>query len=185
MDIKLLPADLIFCHGDAWLSKAIRWFERGAGEDESYANHTAIVGFENDVIEALVHVVETPFDEWVKANSDFKVYRCTTLTDEDRVIVAEYAEGLVGKNYGFLKLIPHALDGFLQKVLGGQIYLFRRLCLLENYPNCSWAAGWSYLQIMMELGAPARYADPDTQEDYVKIHKDWELFYQLPEEDGP
>lgn len=51
---QLLPADLIFTHGDALVSRAIRWMTRSAGELRTYANHVAIGGTNNTVIESGV-----------------------------------------------------------------------------------------------------------------------------------
>lgn len=170
--MNLLPADLIFTRSASLLGRAIRWFERGRGEAKSWTNHTAGIGmFAGNVVEAQTHVISTPFDEW-KEGKEFEVWRTSDLTDETRLDVARYADSQLGRDYGYLKLIPHALDGLLSKITGGSPYVFRRMFFLKNYPICSWLWACAYAKAGLKFGGDPEKMSPDDQHDFVLSHSD-------------
>jgi len=172
--MNLLPADLIFTRSASLLGSAIRWFERSSGEEQSWTNHTAGIGTSDNVVEAQTSVISTPFNTW-KEGEQFQVWRTSDLDDAGRIEIAQYAESHLGHEYGYAKLIPHALDGLIAKVTGGNVYLFRRMLFLKNYDICSWLWAFGYHVRGLDFGASPRFVTPDDQHDYVVSHPEkWE-----------
>ena len=163
------PADLIFVRSTTALGWLIRWFERSRGEEESWTNHVAGIGKSDNVIEAQTHVITSPFEEW-KEGKDFQIWRTNDLDDNGRMVIADYAERQIGRGYGYMKIIPHALDGLLSKVAGGSPYVFRRMCLMNQYPICSWVWAYAYHQKGLDFGCSPRKVSPDDQLDFVSAH---------------
>jgi len=171
------PADLIFVKSPTNLGGAIRWFQRSRGESKSWTNHTAGIGTVNNVVEAQTRVISTPFDEW-RRGKEFQLWRTYDLDDDGRNEIAQYIESHIGNKYGYAKLIPHALDGLLGKVTGGNVYLFRRMLFLENYDICSWLLACGYHLKGLDFGADHRFVTPDDQLDYCMSHpQKWEKTY--------
>lgn len=171
---KLLPADLIFTRSDSLLGSAIRWFERSSGEPESWTNHTAGIGLSNNVVEAQSRVISIPFDGW-SVDKTFQVWRTNDLDEGQRSRVAAYAEAHIGREYGYLKLVPHALDGLLSKMIGGSPYVFRRVLFQKKYPICSWVWAFAYGLVGLDFGMDPRECSPDDQLDFCLEHPEkWE-----------
>ena len=171
------PADLIFVRSPTDLGKMIRWFQRSRGEAKSWTNHTAGIGLVNNVVEAQTRVISTPFDEW-RQGKKFQLWRTVNLDVSDSSLVASYAESQIGRKYGVLKIIPHALDGLLSKITGGSPYVFRRILCLENYPICSWVWAYAYHQAGLDFGGDPKRITPDDQLDYCMSHPEkWERIY--------
>jgi len=182
------PGDLIFVKSKTYLGWVIRWFERSRGESPSWTNHTAGIGSVNNVIEAQMKVISTPFDEWHQ-NKEFQLWRTVDLAfsrigccdNKGRAYasvssrVVEYAEAQIGRKYGVMKIIPHAFDGLLSKITGGSPYVFRRMLCLENYPICSWLWAYAYHTAGLDFGGDPKRITPDDQLDYCVNHPNkWE-----------
>lgn len=173
----LFPADLIFTRSKTRLGWAIRWFQRSRGEPKSWTNHTAGIGFSENVVEADTTVISTPFDEW-KEDKDFQIWRTVDLDVSSQSFVASYAEAQIGRKYGFAKIIPHALDGLLSKITGGSPYVFRRMLFIKEYPICSWLWAYAYHQAELDFGSNPQKVSPDDQFDFVMNHPEkWERIY--------
>ncbi len=51
---ELLPADVFLTRGSSWLSRAIRFFTRGAGEARTKVNHVGLVVEGGPIEDAVV-----------------------------------------------------------------------------------------------------------------------------------
>jgi len=165
----LLPADLIFTHSPEDIGVLIRWFETARGEAPTYTNHTAGVGTSSNVVEAQMKVISTPYDEW-KGGKDYQIWRTSDLTDQQRVEIAKYVETQIGRKYGIWKLLPHAGDGLLSKLLGGSPYVFRRLLFIDRYPVCYWIWTFGYAKQNLRFGGDPKAMNPDDMLDYINNH---------------
>ena len=176
-----LPADLIFTHGEGWISSAIRFFQRHRGEEPSYANHTAGIGSTQlCVVEALWRVISTPLEIWLSEHPQFQIWRMTSLDLPTRARIAKQAESYIGAKYGVLKVGLHMGDGVLGKVLGKEVYFFRRMAFMKPYPICSWEWAWAYWSEGIQLGPAPAYQNPDAQLDYAMGNPDWRMVLEAP-----
>jgi hypothetical protein len=174
---EFLPADLVFTHGGAWLSRAIRWASRAKGEPSTYANHVGGFVGGGEVVEALWRTVQHPFTEM---SGPLQVWRNRGLTDWDRARVATKARGYVGEAYGGAKIVTHLGDALLSKVFGGSPFFFRRLAHRDDYPICSWVWAWSFAEIGYSFGLPPEAAQPDDMHDWCAAHPDhWRMVYEV------
>jgi hypothetical protein len=96
------------------------------------------------------------------SKSDIAVYRPINLSDREKQVIVEAAEGYVGRSYGYLKIVAHLLDWLL---LG--IYLFRRLARMDRYPICSWLVAHAFAKADRSFGVPPGMASPDDIWDFV------------------
>lgn len=177
MEIK--PGDVIFCRTPSVLGWLIRWAERRRGEKESYANHTAGVGSDSDVVEAVSRVKSTPWLRWISKHKHFEVWRYKPFTVEERIQVAKKAEEYLGRKYGWWKLIVHLGDGMISKITGKDAFFFRKVLHTKKYPICSWVWAWAYWQEGVLFGTDPAYADPDSQHDHVKESDDWTMVLKV------
>lgn len=171
---RLYPADIIFVRSNTLLGYLIRWFSRYGGEEKTWTNHTAIVGLAYNVVEALTTVKSTPWYKWKKNHENYEVWRYKPFAYQDRLDVARQIEIYRHYKYGFLKILPHAIDGICGKILRRDIRVFRYLCKIKRYPICSWLASWGYWQKGVLIGGPPAIVSPDDQRDFVIKSDDWE-----------
>jgi len=160
--IELLPADVFLTRGSSWLSRAIRFFTRGAGEARTKVNHVGLVvqgGPIDDavVVEALSTVKQHKLiDKYGGGRSQVAVYRPVNLAPAELETVVSTARGYVGRKYGFVKILAHLGDWVLQGA-----YVFRRLAVMDEYPICSWLVAHAFKQAGKSFGVAARAATPD------------------------
>lgn len=168
--LPLKPADIIFTHNPSVLGKLIRFFTRRINEPKTYTNHVAGIGPKEKVtvIEALWHVVETPWAEWEKDNPQYEVWRYRPLNYQQRIIIAEEARQYVGRSYGWWKLLLHGADETLSKLAFHDIFLFRRLMFSDRYPICSWVWSWPLDRYKIPFGSSPKTSNPDTMRDYFE-----------------
>lgn len=172
--MKILPADLIFTHSNSILGKSISYFETGYKESPAYATHVAGIGNHDNVVEASIKVIDIEWSKWGENVFDFQLWRKISLTMTERFRIAQYAESQVGKKYGALKIIPHAMDGVLSKFIGGSPYIFRRICFIKDYPICSWLWAYGFNIVGEKFGGEPNELDPDDMHDYcVSNPMDW------------
>lgn len=170
MENTFQPGDIFLTQGTGFLSKAIRLFSRTCGEDRTRVNHVGIIVTPGSVktcrvIEAL-HVVRrhSLWKRYGPPKPDrVAVYRPVKLKPEEIDIIVKEANEQVGKTYGYLKLLTHLLDWFLQGA-----YVFRRLTQNGNYPICSWLVAHAYSKVDMHFGVQPGAAQPDDIWDYVR-----------------
>jgi hypothetical protein len=169
--IATLPGDLIFCHGSAWLPRAIRWATRSKGEGATWANHVAGITSPGMALEASWTVIEHPLPELAPP---YQIWRYEPLTDAQREAVAVAALAYKGRSYGGAKLLTHLGDALLSKVFGGNPLFFRRLNHREEYPICSWLWAFAYERALSyQFGIPPEAASPDDMHDHVCITPGW------------
>lgn len=169
LHLKLQPADIVIINGQTLLSKAIKRFTKSIGESRTIASHVGIGAPDGDLIEALwtvkKHKIEEQYEESINR---ILVYRNTEITKDDRIFVAEKALEYVGRYYGPQKILAHAIDHILF-----DIYLFRKLCVMDNYPICSWVVAYAYDDIGYRFGVEPKKATPDDIYDHIVYFSDW------------
>ncbi len=140
---------LVCGHRD-FVSGAIRWFTRHRGEEPVFTNHVFVL--EDNArsgAEALLHGV-TRFEDY-RAEYGAKKYWCVTFAcvpneperPFDREVVDVKLEEYVGRDYDKLAIVKQALDGIAGKILGRDVFWFRRIRLRfwerqERWVICSW-----------------------------------------------
>jgi hypothetical protein len=198
------PADLLFTHNESFIGRAIRWFTRRTGEAPTYANHVAGLiprrhahmlmsdlvlagrhGLAGElawkldqypgevwwVLEALWTVTITPLSEY---RGDYQAWRMDRARPEDRYRVCAAARAYYGRKYGVLKIGAHAGDAGISKVVGRDVYLFRRLACMDGYPICSWLWAYAYARgIGYEAWGDPGLVSPDCMHDHVSTSSDW------------
>lgn len=169
MSVTLKSGDIFLTRGDAFISKAIRFFTRGFGESRTRVNHAGIIIEDGDLekataVEALSKVVQHRL--WTQYGPPKKdqvaIYRARNLTAEELNIVVATAREQVGKKYGWLMIAAHFMDWLL---LGA--YVFRRLVPGERYPICSWVVAYSFSKADKHFGVEPGAATPDDIWDFV------------------
>jgi len=174
MDIMLKPGDVFLTRGNAFISKAIRFFTRGIGERRTMVNHVGLVVEEGDlrtamVVEALSRVKRHKL--WSRYGPPKKdlvaVYRAVNLTEDEAKTIVDVAERQVGKKYGYRKIVAHFADWLL---LGA--YVFRRLVSDRKYPICSWVVAHSFSKADKYFGVEIGAATPDDIWDFIRENPD-------------
>lgn len=177
----LKTGDVIHVQSQGLLSRLIRWFSRGWGEKKTWASHSALVltvAEDIEIIEALTRVTRRPISAYAKKKSKLLVSRIPGgLDSEQKVQVIRKAEDYHGRVYGFIKLLPHALDRLFDNK-----YVFRRLLWIDDYPICSWLVAYVYDRLLKyQFGTPPNAAQPDDLLDHcVKTH--WDFVWSDSEE---
>lgn len=107
---------------------------------------------------------------------DFAVARRRDLTEDQRAEIFEACENLIGRRYGFGKVVAHLIDYGLTKLIDlagarGDVYLARRLCNQERYPMCSWSALHAYDRAGVPFDVPVAKGSPDDLWDECRERK--------------
>ena len=171
MEPLLRPGDIVLTRGEGFLGRAIRFFTRHVGESRTKVNHVGIVvqggTLEQAVmVEALRHVVRHRLiDEYGGKRDQVAVFRSTRLAPAELERVVRAANGYVGRSYGYLKIVLHALDWALQGA-----FVFRRLGQMDSYPICSWLVAQAYSVAGVYFGVAPGAATPDDIWDHVTTH---------------
>jgi hypothetical protein len=156
------PGDIFLTKGDSFVSRAIRFFSRTGGESRTQVNHTGLVtvgGSARDavIVEALTKVKRRTFDSYRRSvTTQVAVFRPVNVTKSQVDTIVARADGYVGADYGYLKIVAHFLDW----CLGGR-YFFRKIVAMDRYPICSWVVAQAYADAGLNFGVPAGSADPD------------------------
>lgn len=169
--------DIVHVKGQGLLSRLIRWFSRGGGEQRTWASHSAMVlrcvGDEVEIIEAIYKVVVRPIKAYAGGKSRLLVSRRPGgLSEEEKEKMTEKAEDYQGRKYGYWKLFMHALD----RIFNNR-YVFRRLAGMDDYPICSWLVAYVYDRVLgVQFGGPPDAAQPDDILDHC-VEKEWEFVW--------
>jgi len=167
----LLPGDIFLTRGRGFVSRAIRFFTRHLGESRTMVNHVGMVVLTGSpqtavVVEALRKVERHRLGEEYGGTSDeLAVYRPLALARTELQRVVAVANGYVGRDYGYGKIVLHALDWALQGA-----YVFRRLGQMDAYPICSWLVAHAYGTVGVHFGVEPGAATPDDIWDYVSTN---------------
>jgi hypothetical protein len=168
----LRTGDIFLVHGDGFVSNAIRHLTRRPGEKRGQISHVGIITDSGPMygehpalaVEALFSGVRRgPF--YLHLGERLSVYRPINLSPEEIDSIRLRAIRYVGRRYGFMKILTHALDGLL---FGA--YVFRRLSNVDAWPICSWLVAHAYLAAGLDFGVPARAATPDDIDDFIQAH---------------
>lgn len=156
----------------------------------SVVNHVAIIV--GPVIDAIGRIVDYVIAEALgkggfqyrrllesygdQALYDFAIARRRNLTEDQRAEIFETCENLIGRRYGFGKIIAHLIDYGLTKLIDlagarGDVYLARRLCKQERYPMCSWSVLYAYDRAGVPFDMPVAKGSPDDLWDECRERK--------------
>lgn len=169
--VQLEAGDIFLTRGNAFVSRAIRWFTRRVGEDRTKVNHVGIIvepGTELDAIavEALTTVREHSLGRYArKAKTSVAVFRPVGLSGPEIETIVAQARIHVGRKYGYRKVAAHLADWVLQGA-----YVFRRLTRDGNYPICSWIVAYAFHAVGKNFGVEPGAANPDDIWDFVDRH---------------
>lgn len=87
------------------------------------------------------------------------------ILEERREVLAAKAKDYLGRKYGWLDLMAHFCDFWLNGA-----YVFRRLCRMSRYGVCSWFVGHCYKHINISFGKPIDQLQPDDIDDFCLAH---------------
>jgi hypothetical protein len=166
--------------GTSFVSRAIRFFTRRIGEKRSEANHVGIIVEEGTVhsaiaVEALALVRRHALHRYAaKEKTKVAVFRPINLTEGEKEKIVTKANSYVGRKYGVLKIVTHALDWTLQGA-----YVFRRLTNEDNYPICSWVVAHAFKAADKNFGVEAGAASPDDIWDFVTKDENSDKYEQV------
>lgn len=173
MELQLEPGDIVLTRGPGLLGRAIRFFTRRVGEGKTRVNHVGIVVSGGALatavmVEALTTVKRHRLvDEYGGSREQVAIFRPLRLAPEELRRVVAAANGYVGRTYGYLKIVLHALDGLLQGA-----YVFRRLGRMDRYPICSWLVAHAFGEVGVHFGVAPGAATPDDIWDHVTSRRD-------------
>lgn len=207
------PSSVLTRDTEAEVSGTIRWFTRHGGEKKgSWVNHYAFL-MSNliNLVEALAGGVEkTELARYDESETTWGVIvEHVGYSLEQHRLADGVAIGMVDAPYGFLSIAKQVPDGLLGKLLGRDVYFFRRLRVpwIAVY-ICSEAGvrihkktGWIFMalktvyrkecrgtrirvyadQVLRPL--PAKRATPDDIWDDIFEHRPW--FYRIRGEVNP
>jgi hypothetical protein len=113
----------------------------------------------------------------------FEVWRCATLTVEQRRALTREALKYVNVRLGFVKFWAHLFDDLICKLLHKDVFLFRRIDPEDRHPVCSGVTASVYDKALhYGFGVDAECADPDQIYDWVSSHPDeWVRVFSMEE----
>jgi hypothetical protein len=185
---------ILFAGREDWYGIASRWLMQTSGETPTYAVHTAQFldagsYLELDIVGKIRATREIlrkrqAHDMWQRRG--FEVWRCRSLAAEQREAVTQQALAYLGATFGWAKFLTHLFDGLISKVVGREVFFFRKLNHDQRYPICSWITAFSYDRALhYQFGVPPQSADPDEIGDWVNTHPDvWVRVFRLNEYPG-
>jgi hypothetical protein len=164
--LNLREADIVFTQSGSFIGKAIRFFERRFGEGPSLVNHVGLMVNPVCIVEALAKVICRDVRAAYRGKT-IAIYRPLNIDVETHYLIAIEATNFVGRTYGYIKIVAHALDWFI-----GGWFVFRRLARMEQYPMCSWLVAHAYSKAGYNFGVKPDAAEPDDIWDYVTSNPD-------------
>jgi len=176
----LYPGDIVLTRGSSWVSRAIRAFTRSPGEAPTKVNHAGAIVTAgplrfSELVEAISTVVRRNLWAAYFGRDQVSIWRAKNLTPDQRRKVAANAQEYVGRKYGYVKVVAHALDGLL-----GGAFFFRRMTGMDRYPICSWVVAHAYGKEGFHFGVTDNAATPDDLWDFVNKRKDlYECIFPL------
>jgi hypothetical protein len=182
--------DVILFAGEGDLySKVGGWLMRDRGEGPTYAVHTAHFIDPRRVLEmdfvARIKSVDDVlnrryrFDMWKRRG--FEVWRCETLTDEQRQALTRQSLAYLNAKFGVARFGAHLLDGLIGKLARRQFFYFRRMDPEDRSPVCSGITASVYDRALhYRFGVEPECADPDHIYDWVTTHPgEWARVFRL------
>jgi hypothetical protein len=178
---KFETGDVICVNRKSLFGKLVAWFSREPGEERVYSTHISGFKYPDTISEAGLTVKDTNYLKWFDNHKRFEVWRKKHLTKFEQHVIQEYLNKYKGNIYGGLKLLLFLADFSLTKLLRKRkdIYLFRRIGFIEDFPICSWLYSYAYDKIGYKFGGyEAKRLDPDTMRDVMVDSEEWELIYK-------
>lgn len=186
--LVLRQGDVFLTASATWLGKAIRFCQRAPGEEPSVVNHVGLIlngdglGGPASSIEALGRVRYGDFREFYSADPSVSVaiYRDVTLSPMEAAQIGLHASRYLGRRYGAPKLLLHLADWILSRILGREVWLFRRLAWVDRYPICSWLVARVFSATGRSFGVHPGMASPDDVWDWMQAHPEkWVCVHPL------
>jgi hypothetical protein len=188
---EFLPGDILLFAGKTGdrYTRLADWVMRGSGEGPTYAVHTAQFLDSRRVLEmdyvVRIKSIDDILSKRVDLNSwerrGFEVWRCHTLSDEQRDALTDQALRYINVRFGSLKMLAHLLDGLVEKAGHRPTFLFRQLDPDGSSPVCSGVTAFVYDKALhYRFGVEPECADPDHIHDWVVAHpEEWERVFIL------
>lgn len=186
-----LPGDILLFEGKKGdrYTRLADWVMRGNGESPTYAVHTAQFLDTRRILEmdyvVRVKTIDDILNKRVDLNSwqrrGFEVWRCRTLSEQQREALTDQALSYINIKFGYVKMIAHLLDGLIHKLVHRDIYLFRQLDPDGSSPVCSGVTAFVYDRALhYRFGVEPECADPDHIHDWLVGHPDeWQRIFRL------
>lgn len=181
--LMLRQGDIVLTHGEGFISKAIRFFERAPKESLSEVNHAGIIVNDGTIetaflVEALTQVEKHSLaNAYSGADTKIEIWRSLNISSEDLDIICQKANAYVGNKYSYLKIVANFGDWLLTRFCNvfirriRDVYFFRWLAQLDNRPICSFVVAKAYAQAGYWFGVAAEQATPDDIDDFVRINE--------------
>jgi hypothetical protein len=192
---RFLPGDiLLFAAKGEGYGRIAGWILRGNGEGPTYAVHTAQFLDSRRILEmdyvVRVKTIDDILNKRVDINTwerrGFEVWRCRTLSDQQREALTDQALRYINIRFGWIKMFAHLLDGLLHQLLRRDLYVFRQLDPDGSSPVCSGVTAFVYDRALRyRFGVDPECADPDHIHDWIVAHPDeWERVFTLEDYDS-
>ncbi len=167
--MTIRAGDIVLYRSSSMLGSLIRLASRQTKrEAPTRWNHVAVAVSSVDVVEALSTVVQRDLFTSVCGN-DYAVYRVNGMSEESGLAVATAARAMVGRKYGYVKMVAHFADYALSRLSGKDVHAFRKLCKIGKYPICSWVVAHSFdCAAKLLFGVPPDEAQPDDIGDWCE-----------------
>ena len=187
-DISYLPGDLGICGIAGPLDIVGEVVAAGESTPEPCQwkpTHAFILDSSYTLIEAAAHVQVVPVAKYTSADSQPAVIlRIRSLTDEQRLNVAERARSLLTDDYGFGDVVAAAVDKALSWLAGRDVAAARKLAPFRTERDCSVlvaqavydTCGWSFCRLPVQAVEPA-----DIWCDYLERPGEYEVVFCLPQ----
>ena len=171
-EITINPCDIFLIRDDNIIGKLIRFFQRTVDKLDVSVSHTGLfVGEQCDITESIcietkrvVKVVKF-FPEYHNKNELVAIYRPINLTSLETSLIIRKAQSFVGYKYGYIKILTHFLDYFLN----GKVF-FRKLCKNDNSPICSWVVARAFEAVCLNFDVEYYAANPKNIYDFCRNH---------------
>lgn len=181
---KLEQCDVLGFHGGAFISKAIRALTRTPGESKSWVNHVGFVYYPGPfysacIQEAVTKVRRVSLSVYLEQEkrTEVRIYR-PTLSGVELFQILRSADTTVGRRYGYGKIVLHALDSLVSRIVRRDINLFRRFSF-SGHPICSWDLAHHWQAAGLSFGVAPAEATPDDIDDFCRSRPDlYDLIYE-------
>ena len=181
-ELIIAPCDIFLIRDENLIGRLVRLFESDPDKSNISVSHTGLfVGETCGITEAICietrNVVKLAkfFQEYHNKNKLVAIYRPLNLTSLESSLIIRKAQTFVGHKYGYLKILTHFLDYFLN----GKVF-FRKLCKDDTTPICSWVVARSFEAICLDFGVESYAANPENIYDFCKNNPDKYLcLYEL------
>jgi hypothetical protein len=147
--------------------------------------HAFVLDSSYTLIEAAEHVQVVPVAKYTSTDSQPSVIlRIRSLTDEQRLAVAERARSLLTASYGFGDVVAAAVDKALSWLTGRDVVAARKLAPFRTERDCSVlvaqavydTCGWSFCRLPAQAVEPA-----DIWCDYLERPGEYEVVFCSPQ----